>query len=46
MEEKKTECECYLSKMHHAGALNASFLRSDKSVKFGSFNALLYKSAG
>ncbi|MDV2862350.1 hypothetical protein R0H02_07740 [Phytobacter ursingii] len=45
IEEKKTSVEHYLSKMHRGGAIIASFLRSDKSGKLGSFRALLYKSA-
>ena len=45
IEEKKTGVDHYLSKMHRGGAIIASFLRSDKSGKLGSFSALLYKSA-
>ncbi|WP_354691919.1 hypothetical protein [Phytobacter sp. RSE-02] len=45
IEEKKTRIERFLSEMHHGSAIAASFSRSDKSGKFGSFKALLYKSA-
>jgi ATP-dependent helicase YprA (DUF1998 family) len=44
IEEKKTRSARFLSKMHRGGAIIASFSRSDKSGKLGSFKALLYKS--
>ncbi|BBE75629.1 hypothetical protein PO369_03855 [Phytobacter diazotrophicus] len=45
IEEKKTRSARFLSEMHRGGAIIASFSRSDKSGKLGSFKALLYKSA-
>ncbi|MDC0726073.1 hypothetical protein POH93_11800 [Phytobacter diazotrophicus] len=45
IEEKKTRSARFLSEMHRGGAIIASFSRSDKSGKLGSFKPLLYKSA-